>query len=144
MSIKQLHNYSLRVSCRFLCVLNRIEIDVKDASERTPLHLASIDNHPDVVKILLDAHAVDSYIDYQGKTALHYSVENNSLASLRAFAELTDVTHIPDNDGKTPLMVAAQNGFDQAVEILVSNSSVAQTIDSVDGEGKAGKSRDLN
>lgn len=81
---------------------------------------------------------MDSYVDFQGLTALHYAVENNSLASLRAFAELTDLTHIPDNNGRTPLMVAAQNGFDQAVDILIKNSSVAQTTDLVDGEGKSG------
>lgn len=118
---------------------SRIEIDIKDASDRTPLHLASIENHPDVIKILLNAQAVDSYIDFQGLTALHYAVENNSLASLKAFAELTDITHIPDNNGRTPLMVAAQGGFDQTVEILIKNKSVAQTTDNVDGEGKSGE-----
>ena len=98
-----------------------------------------MENHPDVVKILLGAQAVDSYVDFQGLTALHYAVENNSLASLRAFAELSDLTHIPDNNGRTPLMVASQNGFDQAVEILIKNPSVIQSIDHVDGEGKSGK-----
>ena len=117
----------------------RIEIDVRDASDRTPLHLASIENHPDVIKILLDAQAIDSYIDFQGLTALHYAVESNSLASLKAFAELTNLTHIPDNSGRTPLMVAAQGGFDQTVEILIKNKSVAQTTDNVDGEGKSGE-----
>ena len=97
-----------------------------------------MENHPDVIKILLRAQAVDSYIDRQGLTALHYAVENNSLASLRAFAELSDLTHIPDNIGRTPLMVAAQNGFNQAVEILIKNPSVAQSIDYADGEGKSG------
>ena len=120
-----------------LCTF-RIEIDGKDASDRTSLHLASMENRPDVIKILLGAQAVDSYVDLQGLTALHYAVENNSLASLRAFAELSDLTHIPDNNGRTPLMVASQNGFDQAVEILIKNPSVAQSIDYVDGEGKSG------
>ena len=59
---------------------------------------------------------------------------------MKAFAELTDITHIPDNNGRTPLMVAAQGGFDQTVEILIKNKSVAQTIDYVDGEGKSGES----
>lgn len=116
----------------------RIEIDGKDASDRTSLHLASMENHPNVIKILLGAQAVDSYIDLQGLTALHYAVENNSLASLRAFAELSDLTHIPDNSGRTPLMVASQNGFDQAVEFLIKNPSVSLLIDYVDGEGKSG------
>lgn len=117
----------------------RIEIDGKDASDQTSLHLASMENHPDIVKLLLVAQAVDSYVDCQGLTALHYAVENNSLASLRAFAELSDLTHIPNGNGRTPLMVAAQNGFDQAVKILINNSSVAQSVDYVDGEGKSGK-----
>ena len=127
-------------SCQLFFQKSRIEIDIKDASDRTPLHLASIENHPDVIKVLLDAQAVDSYIDFQGLTALHYAVENNFLASVKAFAELTDITHIPDNNGRTPLMVATQGGFDQTVEILIKNKSVAQTIDYVDGEGKSGES----
>lgn len=117
---------------------SRIEIDGKDANERTSLHLASMENHPDVVKVLLGSQAVDSYVDIQGLTALHYAVENNTLASLRAFAELTDLTHIPDNDERTPLMVASQNGFDQAVEILVKNPTVVQMIDHVNREGRSG------
>lgn len=122
-----------------MALIFRIEIDGKDASDRTSLHLASMENHPDVIKILLGAQVIDSYIDLQGLTALHYAIENNSLASLRAFVELSDLTHIPDGSGRTPLMVASQNGFNQAVEILIMNPSVAQSIDYVDGEGKSGK-----
>ena len=50
-------------------------------------------------------------------TALHYAVQNNSLSSLKAFAKLPEVTHLPDNDGRTPLMVAAMNGFDEALTV---------------------------
>lgn len=50
-------------------------------------------------------------------TALHLAVQNNSLASLQAFILNPDLTHLPDMEGWTPLMVAAGNGYAQAVEV---------------------------
>lgn len=50
-------------------------------------------------------------------TALHYAVQSNSPASIRAFVQLPELTHLPDNEGRTPLMTAALNAFDQIVKV---------------------------
>lgn len=50
-------------------------------------------------------------------TALHLAVQNNLLASLQAFVMNPDLTHLPDMEGRTPLMTAAGNGYAKAVEV---------------------------
>ena len=44
-------------------------------------------------------------------TALHYAVQSNTTALVKAFVPVTNLSHLPDaNEGRTPLMNAAQNG----------------------------------
>ena len=115
-----------------------LEIDAKDNLERTALHYACIEGHSEIVKLLLVHRALDSCIDYNGLTALHYAVEANILESLKVFVQLSEMTHLPDNDGRTPLMMAAINGYDRAVEVLVKNAAVVNTINNVDRDGRSG------
>ena len=59
----------------------------------------------------------NTHIHTNRLTALHYAVQSNSHFSLQVFARLPEITHLPDNDGRTPLMVAALNSFDQALKV---------------------------
>ena len=53
-------------------------------------------------------------------TALHYAVQCKSTASVRAFSQLEGMSHLPDgNEGRTPLMLAAQDGSEQMVKVSV-------------------------
>lgn len=113
-------------------------MDAKDNLERTALHYACIEGHSEIARLLLNYRALDSCIDYNGLTALHYAVETNVIDTLKAFAGLTDMTHLPDNEGRTPLMMATISGADMAVEVLVKNPVIRKTIDHVDGNGRSG------
>ena len=54
-------------SSKLNCLLaGRIDIDARDNLERTPLHLASIEGHPEVVQLLLQFRALDSFVDVYG------------------------------------------------------------------------------
>ena len=50
-------------------------------------------------------------------TALHRAVLSDSVGSARAFSGLADPTHLPNNQGLTPLMLAAMNGFDHTLKV---------------------------
>ena len=44
----------------------RIDIDMKDNAERTPLHCCSIAGHADIAQLLLTFGALDACFDSQG------------------------------------------------------------------------------
>ena len=51
-------------------------------------------------------------------TALHYAVQSNSTASVHAFTLSDNMSHLPDgNEGRTPLMMAAQNDSESIVKV---------------------------
>ena len=54
--------------------LLRIDLDMKDNAERTPLHYCSLEGHAEVVQLLLTFGALDSCIDSQG-LVVYISVE---------------------------------------------------------------------
>ena len=87
---------------------------------------------------MISHRALDALLDADGLTALHYAIEARSLSVVQAFARLKDLANIPNIEGKTPLMVAAENGMSEIVKVLVKNQSVTKTVDSVEPTGKTG------
>ncbi len=116
-----------------------VEIDATNVQERTALHLACKHVHPDTAQLLLANRALDSPVDANGSTALHYAVETKSLWIVKAFDQLSNLTHVPNSEGRTPLMMAAEHGLGDILSILVKNRSVAKSVDSVDPNGHSGK-----
>ena len=122
-----------------VCCCYRIDVNVKDANERTALHWASAGNHSAIMTLLLSSNALDSCIDASGLTALHYCVRNQSASSVEPFVSLRDLTHLPSNEGRTPLMEAAAIDFPEAVQLLLTHRVVLKTIDSKDPQGMSSK-----
>ena len=52
-----------KLNCFLAC---RTDIDARDNLERTALHLASIEGHPEIVQLLLQFRALDSVVDVYG------------------------------------------------------------------------------
>jgi cytohesin len=109
---------------------NGADVKAKTAVQgATPLHWAAGRGHSGVVKLLLqkgaDALATDNY-----STILHYAVHSNNeevirliLDKIKDFNEDSQLMnpHInaPDNEGDTPLMLAAYSGKMNAAQILL-------------------------
>ncbi len=119
-----------------------VEIDATNEQGRTALHLACKNGRPDTAQVLLANRALDSPVDADGSTALHYAVEAKSLWIVKAFNQLSNLTHVPNREGKTPLMVAAEHDLGDILSILVKNRSVAKSVDSVDPNGRSGNNHD--
>lgn len=89
---------------------------------------------------LLSCNVLDSCIDASGLTALHYCVRNLSVSSMEPFTSIRDLTHLPNNEGRTPLMEAAATDFPEAVQLLLMHGVVVKTIDHRDPQGMSSKS----
>lgn len=110
-------------------------------SGMTPLHLAANWGYEQIVKVCLENQADVTVQDNDGWTALMTAVYDEGKGTLD-----TLIQHIKgidsgqshnlntcDNEGKSPLMVACERGWDQGVEAL---SKAGASFDLVDNRGR--------
>ncbi|PTQ41189.1 LOW QUALITY PROTEIN: hypothetical protein MARPO_0035s0001 [Marchantia polymorpha] len=104
-----------------------------DVSNETPLMLACLYGHEDVVKLLLEHKADVMVYSESGRNCLHYAAESGhsevSSLLIQEFPQLRDSTirgaaKCPPNDcGKTALMLASQSGHHDVVKSLLEHKA---------------------
>ncbi|KAM9347715.1 uncharacterized protein ankrd50l [Symphorus nematophorus] len=103
------------------------QVDKADSKGRTPLIAAAYMGHHEAVEILLDHNAKVDLADGDGRTALSVSALCvPTAAGVKGYGEVAslllehgaDPGH-RDNDGMTPLLLAAYEGNDDVVELLL-------------------------
>ncbi|KAI3869169.1 hypothetical protein MKW92_006243, partial [Papaver armeniacum] len=96
---------------------------IKDEDERTPLHLAAMNDRVNIMEVLTEEalpQAIHQNNIRNGETILHFYVKNNSsvqsldlLVDKLALAKTSDpniIINSRDDSGKTVLKLAAENG----------------------------------
>lgn len=96
----------------------------------TPLHVAAIQGHINVVKLLVDAGMACSTQDESRKNALHYAAENGHLEVVEW---LIDHVNQADTDatGCTPVDLALEKGYFEIVKLLLSKNQKAEESDTL-------------
>jgi len=86
----------------------------------TALHVASANNHPGIVRTLLDAGATIGLKDTKhGSTALHWAASNNNPAVARVLLDMGADKDGCDDDGIRPLFSASKKGSTRTVRELI-------------------------
>jgi len=85
----------------------------------TPGHKAGYQGHPEIV-YLLTQHGleIDAQGPYNGYTALHDAVWNGHTETVKAFLEAGARTDLRGHDGRAPLDMAKEDGYDKCVALL--------------------------
>lgn len=105
----------------------RAQVNKADCKGRTPLIAAAYMGHHEAVEILLDHNAEVNLADGDGRTALSVAALCvPTAAGVKSYGEVAslllergaDPGH-RDNDGMTPLLLAAYEGHDDVVELLL-------------------------
>ncbi|WAR11074.1 INVS-like protein, partial [Mya arenaria] len=125
-------------------------IGIPDIEGKTPLHWAASSKDPEAVncvKLILDTTpSVINWQDYEGRTALHLAVADGNIAVVKALVAVDNCNIVSllldnhadysssDQNGATPLHYAAQNNFDDTVEVFLSRATVT---DETDVEGRS-------
>ena len=105
------------------------QVDSKDYRGQTPLQLAVIKGHVEMVKFLMDQDdVIMDARDGTGRTPLSYAAQRGHMGIVELLAARDDVTADSwDDFGRTPLSYAAGSGCEAVVKLLFDRGVVADS-----------------
>ncbi len=98
----------------------------------TPLMLASFKGHLSMVELLIRSGAQVNLLDYQGRSALFYSIDGQRNRIVTLLLRSKAQVNLKDSFNLTPLMVAASQGSSWLTEQLLNSGA---KVDAVDEQG---------
>jgi len=111
----------------------RLPVDSQDSLGMGPLHVAAGWASDEFVDVLLHYEADISVLDHSARLPFHWAVCNlnlkNTVGTLEKLLYQESDIHLPDDEGLTPLHIAASHGALVAVEWLLSKGADPTTID---------------
>lgn len=140
--------------CHPLCICEKCKPDISDVFEDnlkldkdivninicnsdgfTPLHIASLHGHTDMVRVLLDAGAwINVVTRTRGLTPLHLACHNQFTEVVKLLLQSGDCDlDIPDSMGNTALHYASITGNARLVEMILKHSPI---LDPKNSSGK--------
>jgi ankyrin repeat protein len=103
-----------------MLLLDKVSLDSKDRSGRTPLLWAAITGHMGVVKLLLGQDVDVDLMDSEfGQTPLSWAAQNGHEAVIQLLLDKDADVESKDRSGRTPLSWAAWNGHEAVVKLLI-------------------------
>ena len=102
--------------CR-LMIKNIFNINSADSYGETPLHIAARNGHVEICKIIIESMKDKNQVKHLELILKHKA---EPLYSPACFTSVAIKNH-PDLDGKTPLHLAAEQGFFEICQLLIDN-----------------------
>jgi len=135
----------------------KVDLIYPDISGKTPLHLAAETSQQHLFKMLLERSANPMTTTNTGWNALHSAVHSTCTPLVAMFLESDKVKskkkeliNTPDNQGRTPLHIAAFRADEVMVKILIDHGANAKVSDNsgnnpatLAGKSNRRKSREL-
>ena len=98
--------------------------NIRDLDKRTPLMMLDEDATPEMVQLLLSFGAKPKLVDKERNNVLHHAAANGVDSEIIRILVLSGSNvNAVNKEGKTPLMVAAEEGEDEAVAALLSSGA---------------------
>jgi ankyrin repeat protein len=113
----------------------------RDECVMGPIHLATVNRHEKIVRMLLESHTVDTgnVINQQTSishfTPLHLASQDGDTEIVRLLLERKANANIPDFSNSTALSIAAEEGHEYIVELLLSCQHFPVDINIRDNHG---------
>ncbi|XP_077116233.1 ankyrin repeat domain-containing protein 35 isoform X1 [Ranitomeya variabilis] len=118
------------LDCVSVILSHKVEINAKTDDGCTALHLAASNCHPECVKLLLQRGAHEDSIDFHSRTPLHCAATSGCVSSVLLFCDAEDtVLDAADDDGRTPLMIAAQRNHPTVCSLLLDRGARVDLCD---------------
>jgi ankyrin repeat protein len=110
---------SLKVA-NVLLQWSKIDPEVRTASDESPLMIAALNGHEDLVKTLI---AKGAAVNKTGWTALHYAATRGHTEIIKLLLDKYAYIDAESPNGTTPLMMAAFYGTPSAVKLLLESGA---------------------
>ena len=99
------------------------KVDARDKQLKTPIHIACLKGYSNLVRYLISQKSDPFERDVQGRTCMHFaccSATQNSFHEIITIlsSESTDLVHMPDHSGRTPLHYAIFNTFPGQIKMI--------------------------
>lgn len=109
------------MECIKLLIRKGAMVDVRNAENQTPLHLACLSHSLEAVDMLIKYKADVNAVYRNGRSALHAAIvkQSRSVDCLRTLIKNGADINRADDYGYTPLHMAAINEFTSAVQLLI-------------------------
>ena len=105
-----------------------VHLNAQTHEGRTPLMIAIENRNDDIASFLIEQNANENMEDNYGNTVLHFVAKTGSVAVLNKLKNPTKID-TPNHEGRTPLMIASQNGHQTIVEFLIEHRTNVATVD---------------
>ncbi|KAM4602333.1 ankyrin repeat domain-containing protein 35 [Discoglossus pictus] len=116
--------------CLNVIISQKVEVNAKTDNGCTALHLAASKCHPDCVRLLLQRGAHEDSIDFHSRTPLHCAAAAGCVSSTLLLCDAEDtILDAADDDGRTPLMVAAQCNHPTVCSLLLDRGAQVNVTD---------------
>ncbi len=100
------------------------DVNESDANGASPLHLAAAFDHAEVLAYLVENGAdIEAKTREGGHTGLHLAAMRNAEESVKRLLSLKAQVDSRDEQGNTPLALAAQEGSFEAASLLIKNGA---------------------
>ena len=101
------------------------DIHLKTDDGRNCLHIAALQGHLNLCKMLIDKHKFDLHMtDNEGCTAVLYSAPSGNYELVAYFVEMGADIHLKTDDGRTCLHIAARKGHFNLCKMLIDKHKV--------------------
>ncbi|XP_046570765.1 ankyrin repeat domain-containing protein 50-like, partial [Haliotis rubra] len=108
---------------KYILSKNRVDIDRRGSKKMTPIMVARHCGHKEVVELLVSKTADGSLKYYNHKTMLHSACWEGNMEVVKYVLSQNIVDINSRRWKKTPVMVAADRGHTELVEVLVENGA---------------------
>jgi len=108
----------VQLFCRCNAPFNEEKLDVHSSQRSTPLMLAAMNGHSNVVKLLASCGTNINAIDRMGRSAIHYAAKNGHTDTCAQLIRKGAMRFAGDFHGNTPLHLAAMYNHPRTVHFL--------------------------
>jgi ankyrin repeat protein len=98
----------------------RTKVELRNASDESPLMLAALKGLTDLCKQMIDR---DADVNKPGWAPLHYAATGGNISTLKLLLDSHAYIDAASPNGSTPLMMAAMYGTDTAVKLLLESGA---------------------
>jgi len=121
--------WSGKLDCMKYLIDRKAELNDKDNKGETALMKSSFKNNLVCLKVLISSGASVSIKDNVGMLAIHHSCISGAKNTLKELIDKSIITiDEKDNEGHTPMMIAAMNGHSKTILILIENRSLLNSV----------------